>query len=196
MKRAISLTAMLLILSIAGFADIARPQPSPKDASKKTIDTTLMIRLDHQAKEAVLKIPKSQLRQLRAQLDEMDGSEPDTAVTTTRIGRTQTIVSGSFLSLALVFGGVWFARSGKNASKTGKALAIVTILACAGSAATFVLANAGPPAEARSITGKMFTPAVHMYGFGSGRIKVETSTDSESIELIVPDPKPAPGSEE
>ncbi|MEP7074954.1 MAG: hypothetical protein ABI878_04020 [Acidobacteriota bacterium] len=196
MKRAISLAAMLLILSIAALADIARPQPSPKDASKRTIDTMLMIRLDHQAKDAVLKIPKSQIRQLRAQLDEMDSSERDTAAVTTGINRTQTIVSGSFLSLALVFGGIWFARSGNNASKTGKALAIVTILACAGSAATFVLANAGPPTEARSITGKMFTPAVHMYGFGSGRIRLETSTDSESIELIVPDPKPAPGGEE
>ena len=51
-----------------------------------------------------------------------------------------------------------------------------------------MFANAGPPPEARSITGKMFTPAVHLYKFGYGKVKVETSDDDrDEIELIVPD---------
>jgi len=60
-----------------------------------------------------------------------------------------------------------------------------------------VLANAGPPPEARSITGKMFTQAVHIYGFGSGQIKLEvTNEDRQYIDLIVPDPKTSPSPEE
>jgi len=44
----------------------------------------------------------------------------------------------------------------------------------------------GPPPEARSITGKIFTPGVHMYKQASGKIRVEAS-DNDWIELIVPD---------
>ena len=96
-----------------------------------------------------------------------------------------------FLSLALVFGGIWFARSGKVSTRTAKALMIGDLLACLGSAATFVYANAGPPAEARSITSKMFSQSVHIYKFGYGRVKLEAKAESggDRIELIVPDPK-------
>src|SRR5207237_8836044 len=103
------------------------------------------------------------------------------------IARPETIASGVVLSRALVFGGIWFVRSGKAAARTGKTFIILTVLAGIGSAATFVYANAGPPSEARSITGKMFTQAVHMYGFGYGKVRVETS-NSDHIELIVPNP--------
>jgi len=197
MKRVISLTALLLILTIAGFADIAKPEKSPKAGSKKAIETTMMIHLKRDAKEAVLVIPKDQIRQLRAQLDELDGKENTAALTSSSgIIRTQTIVSGTFLSLALIFGGMFFVRSGKNVTKAGKTLAILTIVACVGSAATFVFANAGPPPEARSITGKMFSQAVHIYGFGSGKVRLETTTDRDSIDLIVPDPQTTPSGEE
>jgi hypothetical protein len=96
-----------------------------------------------------------------------------------------------FLSLALVFGGIWIVRSGKTSTRTGKAVVIAAIFAAIGSAATFVYANAGPPAEARSITGKMFSQSMHIYNFGYGRIKLETSPDSEGegVILIVPNPK-------
>jgi hypothetical protein len=198
MKRVISLTALVLILTAAGFADIARPDNSPKAGNKKSIETTMMIHLKHDAKEAVLVIPKNQIKQLRAQLDALDEGTDTASVTATGgVTRTQTIVSGSFLSLALVFGGIWFIRSGKNATKAGKTLAILMILACVGSAATFVFGNAGPPPEARSITGKMFSQAVHIYGFGSGAIKLQTSTgDQDYIDLIVPDPQTTPSGEE
>jgi hypothetical protein len=99
-----------------------------------------------------------------------------------------------FLSLAFVFGGIWFVRSGKAATKTGKILVLLAVIASVGSAATFVYANAGPPPEARSITGKMFSQAVHYYKFGSGKIKLETKADGdgEGVELIVPDPQSSP----
>ncbi|CAN5514405.1 hypothetical protein BH10ACI2_BH10ACI2_15640 [soil metagenome] len=199
MKRLLCLTAFILLVSAATFADIPRPDPTktPKPKSSKSIETSMEIKLDSTAKEARLIIPRSQIRELRAQLDQMDDDSDNTAaVTTPGVTRTQTIVSGTFLSLAIVFGGMWFVRSGKGGTKTGKNLVVLAAVASLASAATFVYANAGPPSEARSITGKMFTPAVHMYGFGWGTVKLEVG-DQKQVQLIVPNPKPAtPGGEE
>lgn len=198
MKRVIYLTAAVLLFSVAGFANVARPDTSPKNAKKKSIDTMMMIHLKEDAKEATLVIPRKQIQQLRAQLDELDdGSNTAAVVSGDEFTRTQTVVSGLFLSLAIVFGGMWFIKSGKNATNTGRTLAIITILACVGSAATFVFGNAGPPPEARSITGKMFAQGVHIYGFGSGKIRLEISNDDkEYVDLIVPNPKTSPTPEE
>ena len=198
MKKLICLATLVLLASTAAFADIARPEPNktPKQNASNSIETGMNIKLDSEAKEARLIIPKSQIKQLRAQLEVLDGDSDNTAaVTTPSISRTQTIVSGTFLSLALVFGGMWFVRSGKAATKTGKTLVILAVLAGAGSAATFIFANAGPPPEARTITGKMFTQAVHMYGTGWGTVRLEAG-DKPQIELIVPDPPDKPKTDE
>ena len=101
-----------------------------------------------------------------------------------------------FLSLAIVFGGMWFVRSGKTATKTGKTLVILAVIAGVGSAATFVYANIGPPLEARSITGKLFDKKVFTpYRFASGKIKIETSDDG-IVQLVVPDPPDKPTGDE
>jgi hypothetical protein len=195
MKRLLFATVFVTLFSLAALADIPRPStPKPVKTPKqaKSIDTNLMIQLDRNAKEAKLIIPKSQIQRLRAELDELDGGANNTAaVSRSSFTGTQTIVSGMFLTLAFVFGGVWLARSGKTVSKNGRALGIGAFLFLGGAFATFVFANAGPPPEARSITGKMFTQAVHTYKFGSGAIKLEMSTDpdEDDVELIVPDPK-------
>ena len=192
MKRTFLIAAAVLFAASTTLADIARPEPakSPKTKPSTGIATTMDIRLDPNAKEARLIIPKSQIRQLRAQLDGLDDADESTAaVTTTSFSRTQTIMSGAFLSLAIIFGGIWFARSGKAASKAVKTIVIVTTVAGIASAATFVYANAGPPNEARSITGKMFSQAVHYYGVGWGEVKLETSDKDDRITLIVPNPK-------
>lgn len=196
MKRVLSLTAVTILFSAVALANIANPNDPSRNGKKNSVETTMMIHLRQDAREAKLVIPKNQLRQLRAQLDELDGEQNTAAVTTGGITRVQTIVSGMFLSLAVVFGGMWFVRSGKNAKGSARTLAVVTIAACVGSAVTIVFANAGPPPEARSITGKMFSQAVHLYGFGSGRIKLETANDGDYIDLIVPDPKTSPSPEE
>jgi len=191
MKRVLSLFAAVMLFSIVGSANLPNPNNS-KNTSKKSIQTTMMIHLKSDATEAKLIIPRNQIQQLRAQLEELDNSSENTAavVSSGGITRTQTIVSGLFLSMAIVFGGIWFVRSGKNASKTVKIAAIAVLLLGTGSVATLVLANAGPPPEARSITGKMFAQGVHIYGFGSGQIKLEAAKgDQDYIDLIVPDPK-------
>lgn len=199
MKRITLMLAVLFIASLAAYADIAPPKPAKTPKPKPGVSSTLFIKLDRNATEAVLRIPKSQVKQLRAELEQIDDGEDNTAAVAapddSSFSRTQTIVSGMFLSLALVFGGMWFVRSGKGtAGSKSKALIALTVVAAA---ASFVYANIGPPPEARSITSSLFTRSVHLYKQASGKIKVETTTDPNRsvIELIVPDPK-SDGAEE
>ena len=198
MKKLLFVPVFVMLFSFIAMADIPRPstpKPTPQPKQKKSIDTSLIIRLDRDAKEAKLIIPKSQIKQLRAELDELDGGADNTAAARGFTG-TQTIVSGMFLTLAFVFGGVWLARSGRMATKNGRALGIGAFLLLGGAFATVVFANIGPPLVARSITGKMFAPAVHTYKQASGDIKLETSDEGDNVQLIVPDPKEDPKSEE
>lgn len=186
MKKVLSLVALSLAFAALAFGDIRRPD-EPKAKPSKGIDTTLSISIDRNAKEARLVIPRNRLKQLRAELEQLDDDSNNTAAMTGDFSRTETIVSRLFLSLAFVFGGVWLARSGRAATKTAKALVIAAGLFMSGAVATFVYANVGPPPEARSITGKIFTPSVHMYKQAWGKIKLETSDESRDIRLIVPE---------
>jgi hypothetical protein len=201
MKRLLFAAVFVMLFSFIAMGDIPRPstpKPTATPKQKKSIETSLIIRLDRDAKDARLIIPKAQIQQLRAELDELDGGENNTAaVSRGSFTGTQTVISGMFLTLAFVFGGVWLARSGKTVSKNSRALGIGAFLFLGGAFATFVFANAGPPPEARSITGKMFTDAVHMCKQGSGAIKLETSDEERDyIQLIVPDPKTGPKPED
>lgn len=186
MKRIVTATAIAIVATTMIFANIANP-----NLPSKSIETTLSIKLDRNAKEARLVIPKGQIKQLRAELEQLDNESDNLAAAAASDGlsRTQTIVSGLFLSLAFIFGGVWAVRSGKLTTRSGKAAAAGFVLFATGAFATFVYANAGPPAEARSITGKMFSQAVHLYGFGSGKIKLEVSESERYPTLIVPNPQ-------
>ncbi len=199
MKRIICLSMLILLTSVAAFSDIApekTPKVKPTPKFKMTNTTmTMTIRMDANAKEAVLRIPKSQLKHL-AELEGEDSDSDNTAAVAGSFSKTQTIVSGAFLSLALVFGGMWFVRSGKSATKAGKTLVVLAVITAAGSAATLVYANAGPPSALRSISNKLFDKKTFQYwNFASGSIRVETSP-GDTIDLIVPDPpeaaKPAP----
>ena len=191
MKRSMLTLVAVLGFAVVSFGDIRvpDPKPTPQPKPEKLVDAEMDIKLDRDAKDAKLLIPKSEIKNLRAALEQLDnGGDTTAAITTSGLTRTQTIVSGLFMSLAIVFGGIWFARSGKLASKSVRATVITISVAGIATAATVVYANAGPPSEARSITGKMFSQAVHIYGFGWGHVKVGIS-DSDRVQLIVPDPK-------
>lgn len=190
MKRIICLTTLVLLGSVAAFADIARPDPTKTPKPAKGVTTTMSIRLDRDATEVKLIIPKSQIKQLRAELEQLDDDSDNTAAVTqpSSFSRTQTIVSGAFLSLALVFGGMWFVRSGKATTGAGKSLVILAVVAGIGSAATLVYANAGPP-PITTITSKLFDKTQFRYRNVSGPVKIET-TSEKTAELIVPDPQP------
>ena len=182
MKETLLIVLLLAAASSTALANIA----DPSLGKSKSIDTRLHISIDRKAKEAKLIIPRSQLRQLRAELDAIDGGSDSTAVAATGIDLSgmQTIVSGALLSAAFIFAGLWFVRSGSK--QRGAAVAGAGLLTLA-SVATIVYGNAGPPPEARVINGKMFTQAVHMYKQGSGPIKLEVSDKVDTPELIVPD---------
>jgi hypothetical protein len=177
---------VLSFASLSAFANIANPS-TPKQQGK-SIDTNLSIRLRQDAKEARLIIPRSQLKQLRAALDGSDtGADIASSANSSSLG-IQTIAGGTFLSLAMIFGGLWFVRGRKPGVEQRRIMVAVAIVLAFGAGAAMVWANAGPPAEARSITGKMFSQAVHIYGFGYGRIKLEVKDEGDQVELIVPDP--------
>jgi hypothetical protein len=186
MKRIFTLFALITVFSIAAAADVRlpnTPKPTPTE-EKKSIETDLRIRLRKDAKEARLLIPKDRINELRAQLDELDGGSNTAAFLS--VSRAQTVIGGLFLSLAMVFGGVWLTRARTGGFKPHKAIVAGAGLLFVGAFAVASFANMGPPPEARSITGKIFTPGVHMYKQASGKIRVEAS-DNDWIELIVPD---------
>src|SRR5262245_27562468 len=134
-KLVLAATAMMLF-SLTAFADIARPNvPKPDAKTKKSVETTLIISL-RDTNEAKLVIPRSQLDQLRAQLNELDGGGINSAAaiktSPDRFTSLQTIVSGAFLSLAIAFGGIWFVRSKATLVTKGRALAIAACLFLSG----------------------------------------------------------------
>lgn len=185
MKKILSLSVFVMLFSIAIFADVPVNAPTPKPDSKKSIETNLSIKIDKNAKEAKLIIPKNQLKQLRAELAELDDESDTTAANS--FTKTQTIVSGLFMSLAMIFGGVWLSRSRKSNTKTVKTLAAGTVFFCVCSLATITFGNAGPPPELRQITGKLFDKKVFGYWNSAfGKIKLEVSDKAQYPELIVP----------
>ena len=198
MKRSILLLFVISILALNVFADIAAPSPKPTPKKGKEIDTYLSIRLGEQYKEAKLLIPRKQLKQLRAELEQLDNGEDDTAsISESGSKGMQNVVAGVFLSLAFVFGGVWMFRS--KAAKNTKIAGALLLVSLSGATVSFVFANAGPPAEARSITSKMFSKALSYYNFGGGKIKLVVVDGEENPELQVPlikeEPTPKPSDE-
>ncbi len=192
MMKTILILGSIVVMAVAyGFADVARPDGKPTKplVSSKQVDSNLRISLRRDATEARLIIPKSQINELRAALNEIDdGGEKIETDRSAGILRSQTIVSGLFLSLALVFGGIWFVRSEKIETRKGKALGLIAVFAFVGATATLVFANVGPPPDASWINGKMFSNAVHEYKQGGGKIKLEVSESETVVLLIVPDP--------
>ena len=194
MKRLLSVAAVAAFAASIVLADVPRPDKPKNPANRTSVDTTLSIQLDREAKDAKLIIPRSQLKQLRAELEQLDGDNNSAvSMASTSI---PTIAAGTLLSVAFLFAGLWFAKSGRSSTQAGKAAAAAALLFAGGALTTLIYGNAGPPPEARSITGKMFSQAVHIYGFGSGRIKLEVSDDVTNPKLIVPNPKDTPSNGE
>ncbi|HQZ81661.1 MAG TPA: hypothetical protein PLR83_00445 [Pyrinomonadaceae bacterium] len=190
-KRTLAVLA-LFIFAVPAFADIARPDRTPNQPKKDaSIDSRLTIRLDKDAREARLIIPRSELNELVAQLG-TDGQTTLPAVKVGGVSQTQTIMGGTLISLAILFGGVWAFRSGKLATKTGKVAASVVLVLAGGALTSLVYANIAPPLETRSIKGSIFSPAIQKYKFVSGEIKLEVGENNTTPTLIVPDPAVSP----
>lgn len=185
MKKMMIAAIFAVALSGAAFADIARPDVKPKPVPKpKGPEADMVIRIDSGASEAKLVVPRTHLKKLRAELDELGQEDEDnTADAGSSIQRIQTIVGGVFLSLAFVFGGFWIVkRNGKGAGAAG----IIAVMLTTGAAVSLVYANVGPPPSARKITSKIFdTNVIRPFGYISGKIRVEVG-NTDTFELIVP----------
>ena len=188
MKKISLLFILTLILSTAILADISLPdKKTPEPTPNRSVDSLLSVRISKDVKEARLVIPKNQIKELRADLEQLDSDSDNLAVATTGFSKTQTIISGTFLSFAILLGGVWMVRSRKINTKTGKILAIGTVLFISGAVVSMSFANVGPPSNARKITSKFFSNDVNLYKMGSGKIKLEVSDQVTYPTLYVPD---------
>jgi len=178
MKRTILLCVILAALSLAALADIRLPD-KPSKVDKGQMD--MHIKVDYSVTEPTLYIRREALQNLRAALDEAEGITNTAAGF--NIGRTQTIAGGMFLSLAFVFGGVWFARSGGKFSKPAAGALIACIC---GAASALVFANAGLP-QANPINRNIFTKEFQDYSYARGKVKVIIDDAGLDFRLVIPD---------
>lgn len=190
--KPVSVAALVVAAALPVLANIAPAQPGESGAvkSRKSVPARMQLRPDPEAKEAKLIIPRAVLRQLRADLDDNNGSNA-AAATAPRgfnLTPTQTALAGVCLSLSLVFGGVWLLNSRGPGRKTARAVASLAVVALAGAAAgAAVYANAGPPAYARTLTSRILVPETTYYGGPYGPVKVEiTDENGDYIELRLP----------
>ncbi|MBK7933414.1 MAG: hypothetical protein IPK01_07890 [Acidobacteria bacterium] len=198
MKRVLCLSVLILTAAFAAYSDIApertsKPTPAPKSDPVKAY---MSIRMDSNTKVATLSIPREKLKQLRAEIEQLDSESDNTAAATGSFSRLQTIVSGAFLSLAFVFGGIWFVRSGRSASRSGKSLVVLAMIGLIGTTATFVYGNAGPPAALRSVSSTLFDKKAFGYWTSAGGSINLTVSESSAVELNVPAPKNWPNDKE
>jgi hypothetical protein len=198
-------TVLVLTLLLTGFEsaafafDIPVPRPNAKPDAKSDVNENaaekkyaepikklaepqrFSIRIDEETKVAKLVIPNSVIRALQA-----DGAKSGSIFPSTQndiqplMTRTGTVVGGALMTLAAIFGGLWFVRSRKATAPTFAAMASLVLL-CGIGTASFVYANAGPPPEARSLTSKILK-----YGFTYGEVQVETTNDADQIVLVLP----------
>ena len=105
MKKIFSLLAGTMIFSVAAFADIRPPLPPPPSATP-----------DSKTNKPTLQIPQSAVKNLRAQPGAIDDGSSTVAATfgSFNLLPIQTLISGLFMSLAIIFGGVMILRKAEN----------------------------------------------------------------------------------
>jgi hypothetical protein len=193
MKKLLILSIFTVIFSISAYADVRLPdnlKPSPTvtpKEDKKVKRMQMSIRVNPNVDEPTLRIPRSALKDLRAQLDELDGGSSNIAAVSS-ISGTQTLMSGLFFSAAMIFGGVWMFR-GKTLGKNQKIVAGLLIFAFISASVVTVFANVAPP-PLRGLNADLFSDKMQSYWSGaSGTVKIEitdyTYRGSE-FELTIP----------
>jgi hypothetical protein len=186
----IVLTLLIFSATTLAFADVIPPGSKGKHGGRIKKPSDIKVRMniypDSNITEAKLIIPRKVLQQLKAENDSDDSQNAD-ATNKFNFTKTQTVMVGLFLSLSIVFGGVWFARARSTEKKTPRIVAAVALLAFVGATATAVYANAGPPPVARSLTSKILIPEATYYGVW-GEVNVEVVEEGEQIILRLPKP--------
>lgn len=180
LTRSLIAVGVVLTFSVATFADIAAPKPSPKQG-KMVLHTSLVIEPDSQARQARLQIDQESLRQILGSME----NQPGTGAAAITTSPKQTIIAGISLFLAMSFGGVWLLRS--HTSRGQKTVAVVlTASAFLGVAAILTKGNAGPPPALRwQPLAKNLTDGKATFG----SVDIEIMPEGHGVKLIVPLPK-------
>ena len=182
---------LLLFLSLIIFAnvvraDIPRPEKTPQPEKQET-RVNFDIASSSQFNEATLVIPRGALNNLRAQLDEIEGTDSNSS-RVSGISGTQTLMSGLFFSAALIFGGVWMFR-GKSLAKNQKIVAGLLIFAFLGASVYTVSANVAPPVY-QSLNNSIFSDKMkNERRVASGKVKisiVDSPSENTPMKLYIP----------
>lgn len=191
MKSIFGLLLLTIVFSAIAFADIPggkrvpKPEPNvtpvdtPPAARMNQIDAgraNMYIAIGPSVEGPTLVIDKSLLDRLNEAVKTNGGST--TGVRYSLGGTpTQTIVAGIFMSLALVFGGLWFAKAKGPLPRTAVGALLCAILAAG---ATFVFANAGLPPRVR-IMESIFDKKV------KGKVTVQDKVNIRIVDRMYPD---------
>src|SRR5690349_637628 len=106
-------------------ADIAKPKPTPRSS----LHTSMEISTDPKAYEAKLQISESSLKELRAALDNVQGSGPIAGGIA--FSAPRTIIAGLLMFMAISVGGILLARStafGRKQKTVGAVLFVAVLI--------------------------------------------------------------------
>lgn len=195
-----SLSLLILFITPAADADIAKPKPTKPipNESRVVLNTVLQIVPDSKISDARLQIPKSELQSLRAALDAAGANT--TVATSISTSPARTIIAGLLLFASISVAGVWLARTrGKNGKteKTKKVVAAMLIgMATIGAAAVITRGNAGPPAYYRwRNLPQSLTEGKPMSGSVTVEIVPDDPNSGSQIKLLIPLRKSTTGEE-
>lgn len=179
----IAAAAVVLMFAMAAFADIRpmpmpTPQPAPSVAPANTTEAQVTISASRWNEEGTLVITRAMLDKLNAAAQTDKPAAPASAFA------NQTIVGGIFLSLALVFGGVWLARSKGPISTPAIGIVVLAIL---GMGSTIAIGNIAPPQRVPLDSGILDKKLLGRYiASGTLKVKIVDYKSRDEIMLALP----------
>lgn len=173
-------SAATVILADISVPNTKKPTPSPTATAVATSKGMMQISVGD-VDEPTLIIPQAYAKDFKASLE---NTENNSSVSQNNFAGTSTVVSGIYLSLAFVFGGVFLFKN-----KSPKAAVSLILLGICATSATIIYANVAPPQKV-AFDGSFFSEKVQkQYRGVVGPIKVEVSASSAYFRLIVPPSK-------
>lgn len=166
-------SAATVILADIRVPNTKTPTPSPTATLPNTTKDELQV-MTANVDEATLVIPQNFIINLQKNAIDSSSSQNNFAA-------TSTVVSGIFLSLAFVFGGVLLFKN--NLAKSAVSLILLGIIS---TSATIIYANTPPPPRNVKFDESFFTDKIKITYYGViGPVKVFV-TESEHFRLLVP----------
>ena len=173
MKLLLCCAVLCCALPVVVAANIAPPRYAPP---REWSQLKFVIENDAHARPAELVLPR-----------EFDPSAAG-AAGSQGLSAPETVVSGAALSLGLVFGGLWIARSrrGMSTRATRATTAAVVALCTIAGASVYALANAAPP---RPVDPGTLLLAAPNGGPLQGQVRIHYGGERGVVKLVLPGPK-------